>query len=250
MRPLLWSFVLLCSICSAQELPQTKDATAPPYKNVIRYNLSGALLFNADKYIVMGYERVLNKNQSFSVNFGLAALPKLFTISTTDFNLKSDRHNTGLNFSADYRFYMKKENRYPPPHGLYIGPYYSFNHFSRDCTWSYKTSSSGNTVDTHSDINIHMVGFELGYQFVLWKRLTIDLVMIGPGLGFYEYSAKFGTSVPPAEREQLLDALTQVLTQRFPGMNFVFADQKFEADGTMRTSAGGYRYIMHVGFRF
>jgi hypothetical protein len=251
MRPFLWSVVLLCSIgCLAQGLPQTKDATAPQYKNVIRYNVSGAMLFNFDKYIVFGYERVVAPTQSFSVNFGFAALPKLVTISTADYNLTSDRKNTGINFSADYRFYLKKENRYVPPHGLYIGPYYSFNHFERECSWTYNGPSSGNDVETHSDINIHMVGFELGYQFVLWKRMTIDLVMVGPGIGFYEYVATFGSSIPATEREQLLDALTQVLTQKFPGMNFVFADQRFDADGTLRTSAGGYRYIMHIGFRF
>jgi len=36
-----------------------KDSSMRTYKNVVRYNLSGALLFGFSKYIVLGYERVL-----------------------------------------------------------------------------------------------------------------------------------------------------------------------------------------------
>ena len=234
----------------AQELPQTADATAPPYKNVIRYNLTGPLLFGIDKYIVLGYERVVRSNQTFSVNFGLAALPKFISISTDSFKLESDQRNSGFNVSGDYRFYLSKENRYLPPHGLYIGPYYSYNHFVRDNFWKYHGTSIGNNVDTHSTLDIHSLGFEIGYQFVLWKRMTIDMIMMGPGVGFYSYEVTFDTSVPQPDRDQLLDAMEQLLTQKFPGMNFIFADQTFKADGTLRTSAGSFRYIVHVGFRF
>jgi hypothetical protein len=238
------------SFCVAQELPQTKDVTAPAYKNVIRYNLSGALLFGVSKYFVLGYERVVNANQSFSINAGIVALPKLIQISTADFKLESDQKNTGFNISGDYRFYLKKENRYLPPHGLYIGPYYSYNHFKRENYWVYSGPATGDNVDTRSDLNIHTVGFELGYQFVLWKRMTIDMVMMGPGVGFYNYKATIDSVVPAGDREQLLQGLAQLLTQRFPGMNYVYADGKFSADGKMRTSAAGFRYIVHVGFRF
>jgi hypothetical protein len=74
--------------------------------------------------------------------------------------------------------------------------------------------------------------------------------MMGPGVGLYNYNVVFQTPVNAAEREQLLQGMAQLLTQKFPGMNFVFADQEFAADGTLRTSAAGFRYIVHVGFRF
>ena len=245
-----WLLCLSAIIGSAQDISQTADATAPEYKNVIRYNLTGALLFGIDKYVVFGYERTVKSNQSFSVNFGTAAMPRLIAISTEDFDLQRDQKNSGFNISPDYRFYLKKENRYRPPHGLYIGPYYSYNHFKRENFWKYKVSGAGSDIDTHSVLNIHMFGFEIGYQFVLWKRMTLDMVMMGPGLGVYNYNVEFHTPVSASEREQLLEGMEQLLTQKFPGMNFVFADQQFSADGRLRTSAAGFRYIVHVGFRF
>jgi hypothetical protein len=251
MRLLVCFVMLLATNWSiAQDLPQTADATGPRYKNVIRYNLSGAVLFGFEKYFVLGYERMIKDNQSFSINAGVVALPKFFQVSTADFKLESDQKNTGFNISADYRFYLRKENRYPPPHGLYIGPYYSFNHFVRENFWVYSGPATGDNVDTHSELDIHTVGFELGYQFVLWKRMTIDLVMMGPGVGFYNYQATISSVVPAGDREQLLDGLAQLLTQKFPGMNYVYADGEFSADGKMRTSAAGFRYIVHIGYRF
>jgi hypothetical protein len=177
-------------------------------------------------------------------------MPKFVTISTEDLELQKDQENTGFNLSADYRFYLAKENRYLPPHGLHIGPYYSFNHFERENLWKYRVTSGGSAINTHSDFNIHTMGVEIGYQFALWKRMTIDMVMMGPSVGFYNYNVLFETPVNAAEKVQLLQGVAQLLTQKFPGMNFVFADQAFAADGSIRTSAAGFRYIVHVGFRF
>jgi hypothetical protein len=47
-----------------------------------------------------------------------------------------------------------------------------------------------------------------------------------------------------------LDGLKQLLTQKFPGMNFAFADKEINANGVMNTNTLGYRYIMHIGYAF
>src|ERR1700754_2247671 len=98
-------------------------------KNIIRYNLSGGLLFGLGDYVVIGYERVVNARQSFSINIGPSSLPKLVNFTTDSFSLQKDLKNSGFNVSVDYRFYLTKENKYAAPHGLYIGPYTSYNHF-------------------------------------------------------------------------------------------------------------------------
>ena len=143
--------ILLCFFISLSALRAQSD-TSKQYKNVIRYNLSGALVFGIDKYIVLGYERILKPNQSFSVNFGKAALPKLVSIVTDSFTLSKDVKNTGFNFSVDYRFYLKKENKFPAPHGLYIGPYYSFNQFNRDNRLDVKNTSGATVLTTNSKL--------------------------------------------------------------------------------------------------
>lgn len=227
---------------------ESKDM--PKYKNVVRYNLSGALLFGFDRYIIVGYERVIKPRQSASINFGKASLPNYVTINTDSFNLSSDKSNTGFNVSIDYRFYLARENRYKPPCGLYIGPYYAFTQFKRNSSWAWNNSGGTSSVETDMKMGIHTIGFELGYQFVLWKRMTLDLCMVGPGVGFYNVEANFNTNLNEARREELLDALNQLLVQKVPGMNYVFSDKHFEADGTMNTTGFGFRYLVQIGFLF
>ncbi|MFL5809690.1 MAG: hypothetical protein ACJ749_09215 [Flavisolibacter sp.] len=247
------SFFLCLLLFADQTLGQNAtDSLQEPNqrKNVIRYNLSGALLFGFDKFIVFGYERVIGRNQSISVNFGKAALPTIVSIITDSFEVKRQGESKGTNFSIDYRFYLQKENKFLPPHGLYIGPYYSYNHFTRENQWDHTNSSNTSYVTSHSELNIHTIGFELGYQFIFWKKLTLDLLMVGPGLGFYNYKASFDSNLSAANKEQLLQGLQQLLTQKFPGFNYVFSDKKLDANGTLNATAGGYRYLMQLGFNF
>jgi hypothetical protein len=246
----LISLLLVVNYTMAQNTVDKTD-TSRYYKNIIRYNLSGALLFGPDKYIVLGYERVLSPRQSISVNFGRASLPKLVSISTDSFEVQKDQKRSGVNFSVDYRFYLAKENKYRAPHGLYIGPYYSFNRFTNETKWAYKQSSSTNKdVNATTKFTINTIGFELGYQFILWKRLALDLVLIGPGFGFYDYKATFNSNIDSATKAQIFDGLQQLLTQKFPGMNYVFSDEQIDANGVLRSNTIGFRYIIHIGFNF
>jgi hypothetical protein len=75
-------------------------------------------------------------------------------------------------------------------------------------------------------------------------------VLVGPGLGFYSYKAKFDSNISAGDKQQLLEGLKQLLVQKFPGMNYVFADKVFNANGVLTISSVGYRYIMHIGFVF
>jgi hypothetical protein len=241
--------LLYANVCLAQYQTDTAEK-AKQYKNVIRYNLSGALLFGADRFIVFGYERVIRRNQSISINFGKAELPKLVSINTDSFNLSKDTKSTGFNASIDYRFYLPKENKYLAPHGLYIGPYYSYNRFERDNRWDYVNRGVDRYENSSSEFTIHTIGFELGYQFVIWKRMTLDFLMVGPGVGIYDYKVKLDSNIDPAKKEQLLKGLKQLLTQKFPGMNYVFSDDEISGDGTLNTTTLGYRYLIQIGFNF
>ena len=235
------------NICYAQtdSLKQTRQ-----YKNVIRYNLSGALIFGFDKYVVFGYERVIKPNQSISVNFGGVSLPKLISINTDSFSLQKDNKSNGYNVSVDYRFYLGKENKYMAPRGAYIGPYYSYNHFTRDNQWLYNKNTGSSYIDTHTTLNINTIGFQFGYQLILWKRMALDLCLVGPGFGIYNYKATFESNVTAENKEELFEGLKQLLTQKFPGMNFVFSDKHIDANGVMNANTLGYRYIVHIGYAF
>lgn len=248
-KPLLFFSLLICSFSGFSQQPSTKKEKER--KNIIRYDLSGGLLFGVSKYLVFGYERVVSPHQSFSINFGPIAFPKFVSITTDSFNLQSDKKNTGINFSVDYRFYLAKENKYNAPHGLYIGPYYSYNHFHRENNWTFRQSgSTEKLVSTDINFNINTIGGELGYQFVLWKRFAIDMVLIGPGFSYYDFNAGIAGDLSEDERTQLREALKQLVTQKFPGLNYVLSDKQVTGHGTLGTWSVGYRYLIHIGFVF
>jgi hypothetical protein len=251
LRSIIFAMVLLSTNKLSAQSMNTDTAWKKSYKNIIRYNLSGPLVFGFDNYIIFGYERVVSPHQSFSLNIGAVALPKLASLSTDSFSVQKDVKNKGFNLSVDYRFYLPHENRHDVPRGVYVGPYFSYNHFDRSNDWVLqKSSTEQEYVTTTTNFNIYTVGGELGYQFVFWKRLAVDLVLIGPGISSYDLKSKIDGNLTEEEKANLQDALKQTITQKFPGMNYIFAGKEFNGNGTISTTSLGFRYMVHVGFGF
>jgi len=187
-------------------------ATTKQFKNTIRYNISGPILFGFN-YLVFGYERVLNDRQSMSMNVGQAVLPKVIDFSTDDATLEGTQQNKGYNVSVDYRFYLQKENKYKAPRGVYIGPFYSFNRFEREATWRLNQSGGTSNANTATTFDIHTIGGELGYQFMFGKRISLDLVLIGPGFANYKVKSVFYTNLTPDKKDKLLTSVKQLLEE-------------------------------------
>ncbi len=231
---------------TAQEI----KATTKDFKNTIHFNITNPIIFGGKSFI-FGYERVINKHQTFSVNFGTVGFPSLGLINSDSFKVKTIRNDKGYNLSVDYRFYLAKENKYPAPHGVYIGPYYSYNYFDKKHVWAINSSSGfKGDVETDLSLKIHTIGAELGYQFILWKRITLDMVLIGPGISSYNLKASLGSNLSVADREKLFEKLNAALADKFPGYNVIINDGDFQKKGTAKTTSIGFRYMIQVGFRF
>ena len=229
------------------------SAWAEAKKNVIRYNISQPILVGFDNAIIFGYERMLKPNRSISVNLGAMSLPKFTDIITDDFELSKNLNNGGINFSVDYRFYLGKLNKFGGPRGVYIGPYYSLNNWKRKNSWVYTgaISEEEKSAQTDATLNINMAGFELGYQFIFWDRLAIDLVLIGPGVGWYALDAKAsGLGLTEEEKENLQEAVLEIIEEKFPGLDYSLDNDKLESDGILRQTTLGFRYLIHVGYTF
>jgi hypothetical protein len=188
------SLLLIISTCLLVSLTQTATAqkTDKPkkdLKNTIHFNLTNPLIFGS-RSLVFGYERVINKRQTFTVNFGQQGFPSLNLINTDSLKVKKDVSEKGFNCSVDYRFYLFKLNKFSPPRGVYVGPYYCYNYFEKKHTWSLENSSGVyQDVNTDLSLSVNTVGFELGYQFIFWRRLAVDLILIGPGVSGYSLKA-------------------------------------------------------------
>jgi len=234
---------------------QTSDSIAKPereFKNTIHFNITNPLIFGG-KSIIFGYERVLKNNHSFSINIGQAGLPNFNFEATEKLREKSILSEGGFHISGDYRFYLSKLNKYNAPRGVYVGPYYSYNSFDKKHSWEYtKDANNSQTVDTDLNIKIHTIGFELGYQFVFWKRFSVDMILLGPGVAGYKLKAEVGGNLSSEDRQLFFDQLNEALKDKFPGYSGTIGqnDGDFQKKGTKSTTSLGYRYMIQVGYRF
>ncbi len=113
--------MLLQDICSGQDSLKVKKEL----KNTVWINIFNPIIDS--KYIVLGYERVIKKNQTFTFNLGRFSLPRFGVIDLGKLGLTNEYKDWGINTSVDYRFYLGKLNKYNAPRGVYLAPFYSFN---------------------------------------------------------------------------------------------------------------------------
>lgn len=87
-----------------------------------------------------------------------------------DFTMKA------TSFMAGYRHYLSRK----PLRGFYVEPFLKYLHHTADGTA--KSSLDGRPVDWvfKNDYDAVGAGLQLGVQFVIVKRLTLDLFLVGP----------------------------------------------------------------------
>src|SRR5689334_6653666 len=131
-RPLFSIILILlaAAVATAQEQLESRD-------NTIKLDITSQLLFN--KSVSFSYERYIRANQTAQVTLGYHTFPSLRSLGN-GVNVKDEKSASGLVVGGEYRFYLKKENRFAAPHGVYIGPYVAYHNFknSRDITLSYE----------------------------------------------------------------------------------------------------------------
>jgi hypothetical protein len=185
---------------------------------------------------------------------GQASLSPFDFLDDTELKAKSILNENGFHISGDYRFYLSKLNKYNAPRGVYIGPYYSYNTFDKQHRWEFtkEGTTTPQMVDTDLRINIHTVGFELGYQFVFWKRLAVDMILIGPGVAAYKLKADVGGNLSDEDRQLFFDKLNEALKDKFPGYSGTVGNDtgEFQKTGVKSTTSLGYRYMIQIGYRF
>jgi hypothetical protein len=219
-------------------------------KNSVKFNLTNPMIFG-DKCFVVGYERTIGNHQSFSINLGRFSLPRVFSINTDSIkDLTKDVNSKGFHASADYRFYLAKENKYNSPHGLYIGPYMTYNSYTR--YFNLKATTEAFSGELNADLNFRVatVGFQLGYQFIFWNRVSLDMILFGPGVGAYKVKASLNTTLDPDTESEFFKKLNEALQEKIPGYSRAISSGTFEKTGTYNTSGPGFRYVVMIGFRF
>jgi hypothetical protein len=195
------------------------------------------------------YERVLKPHRTFSVNTGYFVLP--VTGIFNDVNMKTARKKSGFTFSGDYRFYFKNRNTKFAPDGLFWGPYGSFHNYQFSTT-----IEVNNNPDIQGDLsleagfNIISMGVELGYQFVIKERLTVDLIFMGPSASFYSAKFDLGGNLSVDQENEYLEAIRDILLGKYPFLEDLIEYNSFNTKGATSSMGFGLRYLIQVGYRF
>ena len=218
-------------------------------RNTIKIDLTSNLLFR--NAFNLSYERVRRPNQTYAITLGYHEFPKLSSLGNAIQTTDDSEKRTGFKVGGEYRFYLKKENKYQAPHGVYIGPYASYLHFDNERDLRI-TADDGTVHDAFfkSNINVLNIGFQAGYQFVINDRFTIDLAFFGPSIS--RYSAKFNldSDFNVDEEHEYKNEMLQALVDRFPLLDDLIKDKEVDTSGKMDTWSLGYRYQILVGSRF
>lgn len=230
---------------------KTKQPLLDPYhKNVIKFNPTPMLLFGEVRNITISYERLIAKNQSVAVQGGYLLFPRLFDDTIVSLLSLTDRSKYGVNLSFDYRFYPGARNRRPAPDGLYLGAYLSYYGFRFSNNFDILYTEVDQNGSMAGKFNFFNLGIQLGYQFVFWKRFTLDLLMFGPSLSYYHREMTLSGDLDETEIENIDEEVIQKILDRFPALKTIFSDDDLKLSGSSAKLSFGFRYSIQLGFHF
>jgi hypothetical protein len=243
------SFVVFILLISLQVKAQMKDSViAKPereLKNSIKINLTSWILYNSG--IQMNYERLLSKKRSITLYGGYIEFPMPSIIPNTAFNFDKNRTKSGFSIGSEYRFYLASENKYSAPHGVYLAPFVSYYHFNNVRNGHDSTNQDQLTLNT--TLEFLNIGGELGYQFVIKKHFVIDCVLLGPAVSSYYFSVKLNGSTSGDYNEHV-QAILDALKEKYPLLKDLSNGAKFSSSGISNFWSMGFRYAIHIGYRF
>jgi hypothetical protein len=217
-------------------------------RNSIKYHSVTQVLYS--NTLVLSYERIVKPHQSFAVMAGYIKFPTLANLGS-NIDVEKDNSKNGFMLGGEYRFYLKKENKYQAPHGVFIGPYLNLYDFGNDRTITIPSEDETPTqVKLSTDITVVNLGFQLGYQFVINNRWTIDMVVIGLSVSNYNLKANIDGNISPSDEDLVKGELLEALLERFPVLEDLLEDKEIDVRGTNSAWAPGFRYQLNFGYRF
>ncbi|HEX6223519.1 MAG TPA: DUF3575 domain-containing protein [Chryseolinea sp.] len=242
MKVAIFLFLIHNQLLLAQETSEVR-------KNTIKIDLTSNVLFrNAFNF---SYERVTKPHQTFAITAGYQQFPKLTSIGSGIEATNDSKKRTGLKFGGEYRFYLKKENKFQAPHGVYIGPYISYLYFNNERDIQV-TNEDGTTTNASlkTNINVLNIGFQAGYQFVINDRWSIDLAFIGPSISRYGAKFRLEGNFTVDEEHEYQNEILKALVDKFPLLDDLIKNKEVDSKGSFDTWSYGYRYQLLIGYRF
>jgi hypothetical protein len=94
------------------------------------------------------------------------------------------------------------------------------------------------------------LGFELGYQFVFWERLTLDLILVGPSISYYSGKVNASADFELEEGSDAYEYIRNELIKKYPWLETFIDLDAINTGGKFDSTTFGFRYVLQIGFRF
>jgi hypothetical protein len=215
-------------------------------KNTLKLDLTHNLIYR--NAVNLSWERITKQNQSLGFTVGYQEFPQIFKLGE---NIEGKRENDsgGYKFGAEYRFYLKKENKFSAPRGVYVGPYFTTLGFNTSRDITYTGGESPEEASYNAKFRLYSLGLQLGYQFVFNDRWSLDLVLVGPSLTRYNANMTLEGDFE-FDPEDVQNEILQGLIDKFPGLDDLLDDKELDSSGKIDMLGIGYRYQFLIGYRF
>lgn len=226
------------------------ENSTPFHRNVIKFNPTPMLLWNNVGNLTFSYERLFHNNMSFSVQVGYLVLPKLITDTIAGIVKITGGKKQGINLGGDYRYYPLARNRRPAPDGLYLGGYASYYGFKFNNDVDILVTDIDQNGSIYGRLNVLNLGANVGYQFIFWKRLSVDLLMFGPSISMYNTTLGINGNLDPNQIEDIDQEIVNELLDKYPWLADLFNPNSLEFTGTRTKLSMGLRFSIQFGFHF
>ena len=131
------------------------------------------------------------------------------------------------------------------------GVYGSYQHYQFENTVNvFEGDVASGNLTLGAKLNIVSAGVELGYQFIIKERLSIDLVFMGPSLSMYTKAFTLSGDLDVDEENEYLQAIYDILKARIPGLEQLVQDGSLTTNGANMSLGFGLRYLIQIGYRF
>lgn len=156
------------------------------------------------------YERMVNPKNSFELGFGIPMnqpFVNRFSIDESEESKISEDELGIFSLRVAYKHYTGKSME---PKGFYYSPYVKYQTISGSAhnvrTINDDVGSFSYDENYDAKINTIGVGFQLGYQFLIAKRVTLDLYFLGLEVGF----ASADASVESSDLDQMDEIVSDI----------------------------------------
>jgi hypothetical protein len=246
---IIFAFMILFLFSARTQAQKVQDSLATtrekPHNNIIKLNLSSWVLYSHG--VQMAYERILSPKRSFSVFGGIISFPVPSAIANTNIILDDNKKKSGFAVGGEYRFYLQKENKYPAPRGIYLAPFISYYHFNNQRIGHDSTNTDHLTLSATADF--FNIGGEVGYQFIIGRKFSVDCVMFGPALSSYYFNIKLD-GVTGGDQSEKLQAILDALKSKFPLLKDVTPGSGISSNGVSTSWSAGFRFCVMIGYKF